>query len=357
MSPGRCWFCVLCYDMYAQFSGTSLWREVAGGCRRSSDESHQRRKQVAPLLYTDSSSCVLSGALAGPRVAAVRRSSLGLLEPFGPEEEVRWPGGGPGVSPSDESSHQLISSAVTMWDPISGSRFIQTWYARFHSHMLPAGRFRCNTCVMNSRTGSSQPHSQSDAQSTERQHGGHSAPLQAVWVSGFLLISLFEPCRSIHRCLILNSAAVLIQWCLTVFCCWHSGNWWVKQNPHDTSQFISACNPLTNSNSLFVLSVSLNTFVSFLVSDADFLHISPNRLQHFQLESLSLHCVVGSLCLTWITNTDTDPKCDAVKKTSTGSTCTLDRTFPTGSGEHWCEIDGGQRSSSVNVTVTCTLHQ
>ncbi|XP_030297789.1 Fc receptor-like protein 5 isoform X2 [Sparus aurata] len=47
-----------------------------------------------------------------------------------------------------------------------------------------------------------------------------------------------------------------------------------------------------------------------------------------------------------------DPECDAVKKTSTGSTCTFDRAFQTDSGEYWCETDGGQRSNSVNVNIT-----
>ena len=95
------------------------------------------------------------------------------------------------------------------------------------------------------------------------------------------------------------------------------------------------------------------TLSSFLVSDADFLHISPNRLQHFQLESISFQCTVGLLRLRRITDiTDSDPKCDTTEKTSTGSSCKFDRAFSTDSGEYWCETEGGQQSNSVNITVT-----
>ncbi|XP_036967407.1 low affinity immunoglobulin gamma Fc region receptor II-like isoform X3 [Acanthopagrus latus] len=88
-------------------------------------------------------------------------------------------------------------------------------------------------------------------------------------------------------------------------------------------------------------------------SDADFLHISPNRLQHFQLESISFQCTVGLLRLRRITDiTDSDPKCDTTEKTSTGSSCKFDRAFSTDSGAYWCETEGGQQSNSVNITVT-----
>ena len=69
-------------------------------CCTSSDERQQRRKLVAPFLCKDNSSvltCLTFLRWAGPRVAAVRRSSLGLLpiqlavlhSMLGPEEILR----------------------------------------------------------------------------------------------------------------------------------------------------------------------------------------------------------------------------------------------------------------------------
>ncbi|KAM8747577.1 uncharacterized protein AB9X84_015561 [Acanthopagrus schlegelii] len=49
---------------------------------------------------------------------------------------------------------------------------------------------------------------------------------------------------------------------------------------------------------------------------------------------------------------DINAECSPIKKTSTGSSCTVDRAYPTDSGEYWCETEGGQRSNSVNITVT-----
>ncbi|XP_036967414.1 low affinity immunoglobulin gamma Fc region receptor II-c-like [Acanthopagrus latus] len=90
-------------------------------------------------------------------------------------------------------------------------------------------------------------------------------------------------------------------------------------------------------------------------SDAPFLRITPNRLQHFQLESVSFECggMDGSAQLKRIkSDKDIDAECSSIKKTSTGSSCTIYRAYPTDSGEYWCETEGGQRSNSVNITVT-----
>ncbi|XP_059210499.1 Fc receptor-like protein 5 [Centropristis striata] len=88
-------------------------------------------------------------------------------------------------------------------------------------------------------------------------------------------------------------------------------------------------------------------------ADAAFLHIRPNRVQHFEYESISFHCegIAGSTHLRAISNTkEFDPGC-RVKKTPTGSTCTIDKIYPEESGEYWCET-GGERSNRVNITVT-----
>ncbi|XP_030287685.1 uncharacterized protein LOC115590462 [Sparus aurata] len=90
-------------------------------------------------------------------------------------------------------------------------------------------------------------------------------------------------------------------------------------------------------------------------SDAALLVISPNRQQHFQFESVSFECggMNGSAQLRRIqSGKEIDAECDIIKKTSTGSSCTIYRAYPTDNGEYWCETKGGQRSNSVNITVT-----
>ena len=111
------------------------------------------------------------------------------------------------------------------------------------------------------------------------------------------------------------------------------------------------------SNSIFPCSECLleNTIISLLLSDAPFLRIAPNRLQHFQFESVSFECggMDGPAQLKRIkSDKDINAECGSIKKTSTGSSCTIYRAYPTDSGEYWCETKGVQRSNSVNITVT-----
>ncbi|XP_042257859.1 low affinity immunoglobulin gamma Fc region receptor II-b-like [Thunnus maccoyii] len=90
-------------------------------------------------------------------------------------------------------------------------------------------------------------------------------------------------------------------------------------------------------------------------SDAAFLRITPNRLQHFDYDSVSLDCVGfdDSTQLRGIRNNEEfTPVCDINKRTPTGSLCTIEGAYPEDSGEYWCETDDGERSNSVNITVT-----
>ncbi|KAM8748310.1 Fc receptor-like protein 5 [Acanthopagrus schlegelii] len=85
-----------------------------------------------------------------------------------------------------------------------------------------------------------------------------------------------------------------------------------------------------------------------------FLHIAPNRQQHFEYESVTFHCegFNDSTQLRGIRNAkEFNPLC-AIKGTSAGSFCTFDQIYAADSGEYWCETGGGQRSNSVNITVT-----
>ncbi|XP_026200181.2 uncharacterized protein LOC113151486 isoform X2 [Anabas testudineus] len=82
-----------------------------------------------------------------------------------------------------------------------------------------------------------------------------------------------------------------------------------------------------------------------------FLRITPNRLQHFELDSISFDCIglVGLTHLKAVSNTkEFNPACDSKKTTSS---CTIDRVYSGDSGEYWCESEG-ERSDGVNITIT-----
>ncbi|XP_067380119.1 putative high affinity immunoglobulin gamma Fc receptor IB [Channa argus] len=83
-----------------------------------------------------------------------------------------------------------------------------------------------------------------------------------------------------------------------------------------------------------------------------FLRITPNKLQHFQFNSVSFDCVgFGGLThLKGMKNAEEfSPTCD-INRTP-ALLCTIYRAYPEDSGEYWCESDG-ERSQSVNITVT-----
>ncbi|XP_026225377.1 high affinity immunoglobulin gamma Fc receptor I-like isoform X2 [Anabas testudineus] len=82
-----------------------------------------------------------------------------------------------------------------------------------------------------------------------------------------------------------------------------------------------------------------------------FLRITPNRLQHFELDSVSFECVGfdGLTHLKAVRNTEElNLACDNNRTTSS---CTIDRVYLEDSGEYWCESEG-ERSDRVNITIT-----
>ncbi|XP_071315681.1 low affinity immunoglobulin gamma Fc region receptor III-A-like isoform X3 [Trachinotus anak] len=83
------------------------------------------------------------------------------------------------------------------------------------------------------------------------------------------------------------------------------------------------------------------------VSDAD-VRIVPSRLQLFEYESVSFTCRGFNLSAGWSVRNikEVIPTC------LTSVTCTLNYAFVSDSGEYWCEGAGGERSSTVNITVT-----
>lgn len=86
------------------------------------------------------------------------------------------------------------------------------------------------------------------------------------------------------------------------------------------------------------------------------LHVTPNRLQHFQYEPLSFECESpdGSTGLRGVRTSEEklehfSPVCN---NKGTSSSCTISQTYLADSAEYWCEVKGGQRSNSVNITIT-----
>ncbi|GLD48606.1 low affinity immunoglobulin gamma Fc region receptor III-like protein [Lates japonicus] len=101
---------------------------------------------------------------------------------------------------------------------------------------------------------------------------------------------------------------------------------------------------------MMVLMVLLDSNVHSQTDSPLFL-IVPNRLQFFQYESVSFHCELpdGSSQLRGIRNNNQFiPNCD-MRRTLT---CNIHPAYDTDSGEYWCETEGGERSSSINITVT-----
>ncbi|XP_054483369.1 high affinity immunoglobulin gamma Fc receptor I-like [Anoplopoma fimbria] len=82
------------------------------------------------------------------------------------------------------------------------------------------------------------------------------------------------------------------------------------------------------------------------------LRIVPNRLQFFEYESVSFHCVGsdGSTQLRGI-RTAVDFISSCYKETLVLS-CSIQRAYGGDGGEYWCETEGGERSNSVVISVT-----
>ncbi|KAL7374844.1 hypothetical protein ABVT39_007925 [Epinephelus coioides] len=86
-------------------------------------------------------------------------------------------------------------------------------------------------------------------------------------------------------------------------------------------------------------------------SDAAF-RIVPTRLQLFEFEPVSFHCegLDGSTQLRGVRNTvQFISACDERVPVLF---CTIKRAYLADSGEYWCETEGGERSNSVNISVT-----
>lgn len=94
----------------------------------------------------------------------------------------------------------------------------------------------------------------------------------------------------------------------------------------------------------------MHIFVCFSVTDAAFPHIDPDRLQFFEYESFSLNCAGLHGPTEWSVMTKV-PSNTSQWETSTGSV-KIKLAFVSHSGAYWCENRSGERTDSVNITVT-----
>ncbi|XP_026225450.1 low affinity immunoglobulin gamma Fc region receptor II-like [Anabas testudineus] len=87
--------------------------------------------------------------------------------------------------------------------------------------------------------------------------------------------------------------------------------------------------------------------------DAASLHIDPNREQLIEYESLTFYCEGVSYCEVVHELKGKISSCNKTnRRTSSGSSCTVTNIYTDDSGEYWFQTEGGEKSYSVNITVT-----
>ncbi|XP_054876137.1 Fc receptor-like protein 5 [Poeciliopsis prolifica] len=87
------------------------------------------------------------------------------------------------------------------------------------------------------------------------------------------------------------------------------------------------------------------------------LQVSPDRSQFFRYDSVALSCKDPINSTGWKVKRRTSdggvrPCNSGWGYPSVASTCTIGNTYPTDTGVYWCELDTGERSNEVNITIT-----
>uniref|UniRef100_A0A8C6NX64 Ig-like domain-containing protein n=1 Tax=Nothobranchius furzeri TaxID=105023 RepID=A0A8C6NX64_NOTFU len=87
------------------------------------------------------------------------------------------------------------------------------------------------------------------------------------------------------------------------------------------------------------------------------LQVSPDRSQFFRYDSISLSCEHQLNSTGWKVKRKTPeggirPCSTGWGQASSGSSCLIKNTYPTDTGVYWCESDMGERSNSINITIT-----
>lgn len=88
--------------------------------------------------------------------------------------------------------------------------------------------------------------------------------------------------------------------------------------------------------------------------DAGFPQVVPNSQQHFQYEPFVVSCEGLEGLTGWIVMKKVKgivQTCAPSWSTSQGP-CTIENALQSDTGEYWCEMGGGKKSKTVNITVT-----
>ncbi|XP_019134095.2 sialoadhesin-like [Larimichthys crocea] len=83
--------------------------------------------------------------------------------------------------------------------------------------------------------------------------------------------------------------------------------------------------------------------------------VIPNRLQHFEYQSISFNCEVLDGSLAWAVKRKSSSgniTCGTNWGVPEGSGCRIRDVYVEDSGEYWCETKDGKTSKSVNIAVT-----
>ncbi|XP_031707455.1 low affinity immunoglobulin gamma Fc region receptor II-like [Anarrhichthys ocellatus] len=114
--------------------------------------------------------------------------------------------------------------------------------------------------------------------------------------------------------------------------------------------------PTLQSSTLLFPSSSSFSLSSFLPSSAC-LQVVPDRSQFYRYNSISLSCEDQLNATGWKVKRKTTeggvrPCTSGWGTTSSGSACVIGNTYPSDTGVYWCESGDGNRSNSINITIT-----
>ncbi|KAE8279481.1 hypothetical protein D5F01_LYC23070 [Larimichthys crocea] len=100
--------------------------------------------------------------------------------------------------------------------------------------------------------------------------------------------------------------------------------------------------------------------MSLLLSGAGCPDVIPNRLQHFEYQSISFNCEVLDGSLAWAVKRKSSSgniTCGTNWGVPEGSGCRIRDVYVEDSGEYWCETKDGKTSKSVNIAVTASVYK
>lgn len=94
-------------------------------------------------------------------------------------------------------------------------------------------------------------------------------------------------------------------------------------------------------------------FLYLCVIGTAFLVLHPNRLQFFEYETIQLNCTGLDFSTDWRVMRELKENLkNATKWETARNSFTIYPAYASDTGEYWCENEEGDRSNSVNITVT-----